>query len=199
MKFIFVSLITLILSGCVSSTYVNQSENVDASTAGVLVMGVEVVDPPFRGLLNGDYSPSVDLGKVTIKNGIASNFVWVTYSASIVDNYAVFSLPQLKDNESYTLLSYKGNPMASPGIGFNCYGSSGDLFTIKSGDVRYIGDYKLFGFERTFFSGIKWKLSKTNNFKMARQYLAKNYPELSDSLHGDEVEEEIINLGGGCS
>lgn len=182
MKYLFM-LFAALLSGCVSVNYDAKNVKPD-SNEGVFIAGVNAHDMPFLGALNGNYSPHVQLAKVTLKNGTwDSSFLQSSYSydASIKNGYVVMSLPETRENEAYVLTSYKGNPASMFIFSFNCAGKESPIFKIKAGQVLYLGNFNLGPFVKTY-NNISWKLERTADIDGAKSFLQKSYPELEQKL-----------------
>ncbi|MGF1766343.1 hypothetical protein L4D06_02990 [Enterovibrio makurazakiensis] len=196
MRIIQVLAVCLLLQGCISANYVKPKTSIDEKEGSILVMGFNAGDVPLISLLDGGFSPTINLAKVSIENGVTtgSSLIWVVYSAKIIEDYVVIQLPEIEEDEAFVLLSYQGNPLSNA-IHFYCKGDEMDVFHTKKGDVLYIGDYSFKDFDYDYIK-LSWTLKKTYKQKEMENYLSKTYPELLSSLKAYEPTLAVVNTGG---
>lgn len=183
--------ISIFLFGCASANY-KSADNSSSRNEGIFVIGVKVNDMPNLATVDKYNSPQIEIGKAKHRNGEYKINMWIKYTAKIIDDYAVISLPNLKENEIYFLLSYRRSPITTYSFPIGCKGTSSTIFNVKPGSVTYLGNYQLsnFDLERNIIS---WLHEKKMDTEEARNHLILTKPELSEMPY-NEVSLSFANI-----
>lgn len=185
--FIFHSLFTLFLTGCVNipintSTY-DANEFSKGKKAIVVLRSTYIFNTALRGLVKKKAISSwkKENSRYSFKvNGLC--FIPFTDTVSDTPEYEI----QLIEPGKYYLEPYSMyNMNGGHSVTFNPH----VFFEVKAGDVVYIGDLYINADCLSFSNCSKYgpqvgtncgKISLKNTFEEARQFLKKQYPELAD-------------------
>lgn len=192
--FIFGAIVSL--CGCVSSGYIPASDGSIRDGHAILIVGYSGNDLPFRGLVNGDFSPEIILTKVEY-NGEAfySNS---TYRAKVIDGYAIFDLEVMPEGENFMVYGYIGSAISSWVLQFWCDGKDAEMLPIKPGDVVDAGTFLLGdGFSGHRYK--KWTVKFVRDIDSTKSYLGSSHPELAQRLKTPDSSMESIDFDVSCN